>query len=60
MAHKAELFGTTDLSTHDLVWTGGDCETCSPLNGTKFGEGWLAPPPLHHNCDCWINVRPKA
>ena len=55
----AELLANTDLSTHDLVWSGGDCPSCSPLNGTAYGSGWTTPPPLHHNCDCGIDVRPK-
>jgi len=54
-----KLLGTTDLSTHEIVWSAGDCPVCSPLNGTTFPSGWSAPPPLHHNCDCVISVQPK-
>jgi hypothetical protein len=56
----AELLRTTDLSTHDLVWTAGDCPVCSPLNGTTYPDGWTTPPPIHHNCDCEINVQSKT
>jgi phage gp29-like protein len=52
-----ELLSQTDLSTHDLVWTSGDCPVCAPLNGTTFPDGWTAPPPLHHNCDCVIRIQ---
>ena len=55
----AELLRTTDLKTHDLVWSGGDCPECNPLNGTTYPSGWSTPPPLHHNCDCEIMVRPN-
>jgi len=56
----ADLLSTTDLQTHDLVWTSGDCPVCSPLNGTTYPDGWTAPPPLHHNCDCEIAVEAKS
>ena len=56
----ADLLRNTDFSTHDLVWTSGDCPVCSPLNGTTYPEGWTSPPPLHHNCDCEIDVRAKT
>lgn len=55
----AELLKNTNLETHDLVWTSGDCPVCSPLNGTTYPEGWTTPPPLHYNCDCEIITRPK-
>lgn len=55
----AKLLKDTDLETHDLVWTSGDCPVCSPLNGTTYPDGWTTPPPLHHNCDCEIITRPK-
>jgi hypothetical protein len=55
----ADLLATTDLKTHDLVWSGGDCPECNPLNGTTYPGGWSGPPPLHHNCDCEIMVQPK-
>jgi phage gp29-like protein len=55
----ANLLQSTNLRTHDLVWTSGDCPVCNPLNGTKYPNGWTTPPPLHHNCDCEIDVRPK-
>lgn len=55
----AKLLKDTNLETHDLVWTSGDCPVCSPLNGTTYPDGWTTPPPLHHNCDCEIDVRPK-
>lgn len=54
-----DLLLKTDLTTHDLIWTGGDCPICAPFNGTAFGESWTSPPPLHHNCDCAIVVRAK-
>ena len=56
----AALLKNTDLKTHDLVWTSGDCPVCSPLNGTTYPDGWSTPPPLHHNCDCVIRVMQKA
>ena len=56
----AELLRTTDLKTHDLVWSGGDCPECNPLNGTTYPSGWSTPPPLHHNCDCEIMVQSKT
>ena len=55
-----KLLQGTDLSTHDLVWTSGDCPVCSPLNGTAYGSGWTTPPPLHHNCDCAISLQPRT
>lgn len=55
----AALLKNTDLKTHDLVWTSGDCPVCSPLNGTTYPDGWTTPPPLHHNCDCEIITRVK-
>lgn len=57
--HLADLLNATDLSTHDLVWSGGDCPVCEAFNGTAYGDGWTTPPPLHHNCDCEIVVRAK-
>lgn len=54
------LIKTTDLNTQELVWTGGDCPVCAPFNGTTYPDGWTSPPPLHHNCDCTIEVRAKA
>ncbi len=56
----AQLLKATDLKRNDLVWTSGDCPVCSPLNGTTYPDGWTTPPPLHHNCDCVIDVQPKA
>lgn len=56
----AELLRTTDLKTHDLVWSGGDCPECNPLNGTTYPNSWTTPPPLHHNCDCEIMVQSKT
>lgn len=56
----AEILATTDLKTHDLVWSGGDCPECNPLNGTTYPSGWSGPPPLHHNCDCVISVRLRS
>jgi len=53
----AKLLAKTDLSTHDLIWTGGNCPTCAPFNGKAYGDGWTTPPPLHHNCDCRIKIR---
>ena len=58
VAFAAQL-ATTDLKTHDLVWSGGDCPECDPLNGTTYPSGWSTPPPLHHNCDCEISVQAK-
>lgn len=55
----AKLLKDTNLETHDLVWTSGDCPVCSPLNGTTYPDGWTTPPPLHHNCDCEIITRTK-
>jgi hypothetical protein len=52
----ADLLKATDLSTHKLVWTSGDCEVCAPLNETTYPDAWTQPPPLHHNCDCEILV----
>lgn len=49
-----------DFDPDTLVWTSGDCPVCSPLNGTTYPDGWTTPPPLHHNCDCEIEVRPKV
>lgn len=59
-ARLKRLVAETDLTTHDLVWEGGDCPECRDLNGTAYGKGWTTPPPLHHNCDCEIVVRQKA
>ena len=56
----AQLLQNTDFSTHDLVWTSGDCPVCNPLNETAYGTGWTNPPPLHHNCDCSVIVQTKA
>ena len=56
----AKLLQNTNLKTHDLIWTSGDCPVCDPLNGTTYPDGWTTPPPLHHNCDCAISVQPKA
>ncbi|MGF1453533.1 MAG: DUF935 family protein [Opitutales bacterium] len=47
-------------ATEELVWTSGDCPVCRPFNGTKYGTGWRTPPPLHHNCDCRIEVRRRG
>jgi len=58
VAFAAQL-ATTDLKTHDLVWSGGDCPECNPLNGSTYPSGWSTPPPLHHNCDCEISVQAK-
>ena len=58
IAFAAQL-ATTDLKTHDLVWSGGDCPECNPLNGSTYPSGWSTPPPLHHNCDCEISVQAK-
>ena len=58
VAFAAQL-ATTDLKTHDLVWSGGDCPECNPLNGSTYPGGWTTPPPLHHNCDCEISVQAK-
>ncbi|WPJ95249.1 DUF935 family protein [Coraliomargarita algicola] len=55
-----DLLAKTDLSTHDIIWSGGDCATCAPYNGTAYGSGWTTPPPIHHNCDCSISVQPKS
>ena len=55
----ADLLATTDLKTHDLVWSGGDCPECNPLNGSTYPGSWTTPPPLHHNCDCEISVQAK-
>ena len=55
----ANLLKATDLKTHDLVWTAGDCPVCAPLNGTTYPDSWTTPPPLHHNCDCEIITRVK-
>ena len=55
----AKLLQNTNLKTHELVWTSGDCPVCAPLNGTAYPDGWTTPPPLHHNCDCEIDVRLK-
>ncbi len=55
----AKLLKATDLKTNDLVWTSGDCPACSPLNGTTYPDAWTTPPPLHHNCDCVIEMRQK-
>jgi hypothetical protein len=30
------------------------CPLCGPLDGTKQGEGWDDPPPLHVRCRCWL------
>lgn len=56
----AELLADTNLDTHELVWTGGDCPVCSTLNGTTYPDGWATPPPLHHNCDCQISIRKRG
>ena len=56
----AKLLQNTNLKTHDLIWTSGDCPVCDPLNGTTYPDGWTTPLPLHHNCDCAISVQPKA
>lgn len=56
----AKLLAKTDLSTYDLIWSGGDCPTCTPFNGKAYGNGWAKPPPLHHNCDCSIRVVRKT
>ncbi len=56
----AKLLKNTDLSTHELIWTSGDCPVCAPLNGTKYPDSWTNPPPLHHNCDCSVIVQTKA
>ena len=58
IAFAAQL-ATTDLKTHDLVWSGGDCPECNPLNNTTYPTNWTTPPPLHHNCDCEISVQAK-
>ena len=55
----AELLVTTDLKTHQLIWTSGDCDVCRPLNDTTYPHNWTTPPPLHHNCDCEILVQAK-
>jgi len=55
----AELLVTTDLKTHQLMWTSGDCDVCRPLNDTTYPHNWTTPPPLHHNCDCEILVQAK-
>ena len=56
----AELLVTTDLKTHQLIWTSGDCDVCRPLNDTTYPHNWTTPPPLHHNCDCEIVLQPKG
>tara|TARA_R110000772_G_scaffold44939_5_gene103181 strand:+ start:940 stop:2604 length:1665 start_codon:yes stop_codon:yes gene_type:complete len=52
------LLAATDLDKYDLMWSGGDCTICQPLNGTAYGN-WTTPPPLHYNCDCIITVEAK-
>lgn len=56
----SQLLADTNLDTHELVWTGGDCPVCSTLNGTTYPDGWATPPPLHHNCDCQISIRKRG
>ena len=56
----ANLLKATDLTTHALIWTAGDCPVCAPLNGTTYPTGWTTLPPLHHNCDCVIVTRAKS
>ena len=55
-----ELVKSTDLEQNDLIWSGGDCTVCAPLNGTAYGSDWTTPPPLHHNCNCTISVQAKS
>lgn len=31
------------------------CPICGPLDGTKQGEDWDDPPPVHPRCRCWVN-----
>ncbi len=54
-----DQLANTDLDTHDLIWSGGDCPQCAPYNGTAYGSGWTTPPPLHHNCDCSVSAQAK-
>lgn len=35
-ASFTQLLKDTDLNTHDIVWSGGDCPVCSEYNGTTY------------------------
>lgn len=39
-----------------LVWVGGTCPQCKPLDGQVFRVGEMPLPPLHSGCSCGVRA----